>query len=154
LKNTGWWSWPGPVQAVLGQVDLQERGCVVGEGDVAGLAAFAGQGDQGRRLQAEVTDGEVGEFLDPGCGVVEDGEQGRVAAAVPGAPVRSGEQAAGLLDGQVVDGRLRPSFGGDGEDVLAAGHAGGVLRLHPPVERADRGQALIAGRRAVVPADL
>ena len=82
---------------------------------------------------------EVGEFLDPGCGVVEGGEQGRVAAAVPGGSVGLGEQEAGLLDGEVVDGRLRLPFGGDGEDVLAGGHPGGVLRLYPAVERADRG---------------
>jgi hypothetical protein len=112
-----------------------------------GLVALAGNGGQGGWLQAEVADGEVGEFLDPGCGVVEGGEQGRVAAAVPGGPVGLGEQAAGLLDGEVVDGRLRLPFGGDGEDVLAGGHPGGVLRLHPPVERADRGQALVASTR-------
>ena len=45
-------------------------------------------------------DGEVGEFLDPGSGVVEGGEQGRVPAALPGGPVGLSEQAAGLLDGQ------------------------------------------------------
>jgi hypothetical protein len=73
---------------------------------VAGLAAFAGQGGQGGVLQADVADGEVGEFLDPGGGVVEGGEQGRVAAAGPGGPVGLGEQEAGLLDGEVVDGRL------------------------------------------------
>ncbi len=51
----------------------------------------------------------------------------------------------------MVDDRLGLFLGGDGEDVLAAGHLGGVLRLHPAVERTDRGQALVAGRRAVVP---
>src|SRR5262249_41973399 len=71
----------GLVEAVFGQVGVKERGRVVGEGDVAGLAAFAGQDGQGRGLQADVAYGEVGEFLDPGCGVVEGGEQGRVAAA-------------------------------------------------------------------------
>jgi hypothetical protein len=58
---------------------------------VAGLAAFAGHGDQGGGFEADVADGEVGEFLDSCCGVVEGGEQGRVAAAVPGGPVGLGE---------------------------------------------------------------
>jgi hypothetical protein len=51
----------------------------------------------------------------------------------------------------VVHARLRLFLGGDGENVLAAGHPGRVLGLQPPVERADRGQALVAGRDAVVP---
>jgi len=105
-------------------------------------------------LQADVADGEVGEFLDSRCGVVEGGEQGRVAAAVPGGPVGLGEQAAGLLDGEVVDGWLGLFLGGDGEDVLAAGQLGGVLGLQPPGERVDRREALVAGRSAVVPVDL
>ena len=96
-------------------------------------------------------DGEVGELLDPRCGVVEGGEQGRVAPAPPGGPVGLGEQKAGLLDAQVVHGRLGLLLGGDGENVLAAGHPGRVLGLHPPEERADRGQALVPGRHAVVP---
>jgi hypothetical protein len=96
---------------------------------------------------------KVGEFLDSCCGVVERGEQGRVAAAVPGGPVGLGEQAAGLLDGEV-DGWLGLFLGGDGEDVLAAGQLGGVLGLQPPGERVDRREALVAGRSAVVPADL
>jgi len=64
------------------------------------------------------------------------------------------QQPAGLLDSQVMDGRLGLLLGGDGEDVLAAGQAGGVLRLQPSVERADCGQPLVAGRGAVVPAGL
>src|SRR5262249_59109277 len=105
-------------------------------------------------LQADVAHGEIGEFLDSGCGVVEGGQQGRVAAALPGGPVGRREQAAGLLDGQVVDGWLGLSLGGDGEDVLAAGQQCGVLGLQPPGERGDRGQALVASRRAVVSAGL
>ena len=131
LKNTGWSSWPGCVEAVFGQVGGQERSRVAGERDVAGLAAFAGQGGHRGGFEADVADGEVGEFLDPGGGVVEGGEQGRVAAAAAGWTGRVGEQAAGLLDGQVVDARVGLFLGGDGEDVLAAGHPGGVLGLHP-----------------------
>ena len=114
----------GAVEVVFGQVGGQQRRRVVVERDVAGLAALAGQGGHGGGFQADVADGEVGEFLDPGGGVVEGGEQGRVAAAVAGGPVGLGEQAAGLLDGQVVHGRWGCLLGGDGEDVLAAGHAG------------------------------
>jgi len=73
---------------------------------------------------------------------------------VPGGPVGRSEQAAGLLDGQVVDGRLALFLGWDGEDVLAAGQLRGILRLQPSRERADRGEALVAGRQAVVPVGL
>src|ERR1039457_240993 len=107
-----------------------------------------------RALEADVADGEVSEFLDPGPGVIERGEQGRVAPALAGGPVGLGEQAAGLLDGQVTDGRAGLFLGGDGEGGLAAGHPGWGLRLQPRAERADRGQPLVAGRDAVVPAFL
>jgi hypothetical protein len=92
-----------------------------------------------------------GEFGDPGSGVVERGEEGRVAAALPGSPVGCGEQAAGLVDGEVPDGRVVLLLGGDGGDVLPAGHPGRVLGLHPRGERADRGEPLVACRDAVVP---
>ncbi len=121
---------------------------------MAGLAAFASQDGQSGWLQADIAYGEVGEFLNSGRGVVEGGQQGRVAAAVPGGSVGRGEQATGLLDGQVMDGWLGLSLGGDGEDVLAAGQQCGVLGLQPPVERGDRGQALVASRGAVVSAGL
>ena len=143
---------PGPVQAVFGQVGGQHRRRVGHQRDVAGLAALPGQGGHGGVFQADVADGEVGEFLNPGGGVVEGGEQGRVAAARAGGPVGLGEQAAGLLDGQVVHVRVVVFLGGDREDVLVAGHPGRVLGLHPRAERTDRGQALVARRRAVAPA--
>ena len=95
--------------------------------------------------------GQVGEFLNPGGGVVEGGQQGRVTAAPPGGPVGLGEQTAGLLDSEVVHARPGLLLGGDGENVLAAGHPGRVLGLQPPEKRADRCQALVAGRDAVVP---
>ena len=87
LKNTGWSSWPG----VFGEEAGQERCRVVHQGDVAGLAAFAGQGGHGGGFESDVADGEVCEFLDSGCGVVAGGEQGRVAAALAGGPVGRGE---------------------------------------------------------------
>ena len=74
-------------RGAAGEIGVQECHRVAGEGDVAGLAALAGQRDQCGWFQAEVADGEVGEFLDPGRGVVEGGEQRAVAAACPGGPV-------------------------------------------------------------------
>ena len=142
----------GTVEVLLGQVGGQQRRSVGAERDVAGLASLAGQRGHGRVVQADVTDGQVGEFLDPGRGVIQGGQQGRVPAAGPGAPVRQGEQLAGLPGAQVGHGRLVMLAGGNREDVLAARHAGRVLGLHPGEKRVDRGQALVAGRRAVVPA--
>ena len=144
----------GRIETVFGKVGVQQCCRVVAKGHVAGLVAFAGQGCHGRGLEPDISDGEVGELLDPGRGVVEGGEQGRVAPSPPGGPVGLGEQTAGLLDAEMVHARLGLLLGRDGENVLAAGHPGRVLRLHPPVERADRGQALVPGRHAVVPAGL
>ena len=144
----------GPLETVFGQVGVQQCCRVVAKGDVAGLVAFAGQGCHGRDFKPDIADGEVGDLLDPGHGVVEGGERGRVAAAPPGRPVGLGEQTAGLLDAEVAHGRFAVLLGRDGENVLAAGHLGRVLRLHPPVERTDHGQALVPGRDAVVPAGL
>src|SRR5262249_43929811 len=131
-----------------------QRYGVAGQGNVAGFAALAGQRGHGRALEADVADGEGSEFLDPGPGVVERGEQGRIAPALTGGAGGLGGQAAGLLDSQVADGGAVLFLGGYGEDVLPAGHPGRVLGLHPRAERADRGQALVAGRDAVVPAFL
>jgi len=58
----------GLVQVMFGQVGGQDRCRVVHQGDVAGFAAFPGQGGDGGALEADVADGEVGEFLDPGGG--------------------------------------------------------------------------------------
>jgi hypothetical protein len=118
---------------------------------VTDLAALAGQHGQGRGFNADVAHGQVGEFLNPGGGVVEGGQQSRVTAAPLGGPVGLGEQAAGLLDSEVVHARPGLFLGRDGENVLAGGHPGRVLGLQPPEDRADRGQALVAGRDAVVP---
>ena len=73
---------------MFSEVGGQERCGVVAKGYVAGLAAFAGQGNEGRGFEADIADGEVGELLGPRRGVVEGGEQGRVAAASPGGPLR------------------------------------------------------------------
>src|SRR5579875_4204744 len=94
----------GRVETLFGKVGVQQCCRVVAEGDVTGFAAFAGQGDHGRALGSDVSDGKVGKLLGPGCAVVEGGEQGRVAPSSPGGPVGLGEQAAGLLHGQVVHG--------------------------------------------------
>ena len=52
----------GLVEPVFGQVGGQQRGGVAVQRDVAGLAAFAGQRGHRRVLQADVADGQVGEF--------------------------------------------------------------------------------------------
>jgi hypothetical protein len=60
---------------------------LVSIGTVPGLAAFAGQSDDRGVLQTDVANGEVGEFLDAGGGVVEGGQQGCVTSALAGGPV-------------------------------------------------------------------
>ena len=93
----------GRVEAVFGEVGVQESLTVLPvRGTWRVLRPLPVRAASAGRCEADVADGEVGEFLDPGAGVVEGGEQGRVAAALPGGPVGLGEQAAGLLDGQVV----------------------------------------------------
>src|ERR1039457_7718603 len=96
-----------------------------------------------RALEADVADGEVSEFLDPGPGVIERGEQGRVAPALAGGPVGLGEQAAGLLDGQVTDGRAGLFLCGSCEDSLPAGHAVRVIRFHSRASTTTHGKPLV-----------
>jgi hypothetical protein len=52
----------GLVEAMFGEVGVQQRCGVAAERNVAGLAALAGQHGQRRGLQADVAHGEVGEF--------------------------------------------------------------------------------------------
>ena len=96
----------GPVELPLGEVGGQQRRRVGVDRDVPGLAAFAGQSDDRGVLQTDVANGEVGDLLDSGGGVVERGQQGRVTPALAGGAVGQGEQPSGLLDGQVRDRRL------------------------------------------------
>src|SRR5262249_56955534 len=69
----------GRVEVVFGQVCLQQCDCVVGEGDVAGLAALAGPDGPGGGVQAGVADGEGGPVLGSVAGVVGGRHPGRVA---------------------------------------------------------------------------
>jgi hypothetical protein len=141
----------GVVEVALGELGGEQRRRVGVDRDVPGLAALAGQRDDRGILETDVADCQVGELLDAGGGVVEGGQQRRVTPALTGGAVRQGEQQPGLLDGQVRDRRLVVLARRDREDVLAARHPRRVLGLQPAVERADRGQALVARRGTVVP---
>jgi hypothetical protein len=69
----------GWVQAVFGEIGGQDR-CRVGQ--QGGVSCGLSRSERPWRVfEADVADGEVGEFLDSGGGVVERGEQGRVASA-------------------------------------------------------------------------
>ena len=137
----------GLVKSLFFHVGGQQGDSAAVQGDVAGLAALAGQRRQGRVLQADVADGQAGEFGDPGPGVVERGEQGRVAPALPGGPVGPGEQEPGLADGQVPDGGTVLLLGRDGEDGLPValwgpsrlGGAAGVFAGYGSRPRLDGG---------------
>jgi hypothetical protein len=76
----------GTVELLFGEVGGQQRRRVGVDRDVPGLAALAGQRDD-RRLQSDVADCQVSEFLDPGGGVIEGGQQGRVTTALAGGAV-------------------------------------------------------------------
>ena len=86
----------GPVEAVLGQVGAQQRRGVArraGRGGSCGLCRSARPGAGAcRRMSRTVRPANLG---DPGGGVVEGGQQGRVAPASPGGPVGLGEQTGG-----------------------------------------------------------
>ena len=85
----------GLVQAVFGQVGGQQLCGVAVRGTWRVLRPLPVKRGHGRVLEADVADGEVGEFLDPGSGVVERGEQGRVALGPGGWTGRAGRAGGG-----------------------------------------------------------
>lgn len=94
---------------------------------------------------ADVAGVQVADLLDAGGGVVERGQQDRVALPAPGGWVWFGQEGFDLVAGQVTHvaggGFLLP----DGEDL------GGLAEELRPLDRGvtgkrlDHGQALVAG---------
>ena len=77
-------------------------------------------------------------------------EEGVVAAAGPGAAVGGGEQRVELGFGEERDQRAVEALGRDRQDALDRGGVLGVPQRGVAEQRADRGQARVAGAGAVV----
>lgn len=63
------------VEVVFGEVGSQQHRRVLGQRDMAGFAAFSGESNQSRTFQLVVADGQISEFRDSDCGVIQDGQQ-------------------------------------------------------------------------------
>jgi hypothetical protein len=74
----------GSVESPLGEVGGEQRRRVRVDRDMPCFAAFAGQRDDRRVLEPDVPDCQIGGLLDPGGGVVEGRQQGRVSPALAG----------------------------------------------------------------------
>ena len=137
------------VGRATGEVVLQQPGCGVHQRDASGLGSFAVEGDQHRAGCADVGGVQVADLLDAGGGVVECGEQDRVAQPAPGGRVRFGQEGFDLVAGEVAH------VGGRGLRLLDGEDSGGLIEELRPLdrdvsgERLDDGEALVARRRRV-----
>jgi len=121
------------------------------ERDGAVLAPLAVEPEGGGPVEENVVAAEPDRLGHARPGVVEDGEEDRVALAAPGGAIRCGEEGVDLLPGEVAEDGPVEALGGDGEDALGDGERGGVPKGGVPEERADRREAEVAGARAVAP---
>jgi hypothetical protein len=88
---------------------------------------------------------------DPQAGLDGESEHGVVAPAGPGGLVASVQQRVDLGLGEVGDEVALGSLGRDGEHALDSGGVFGMLQRQIAEQRVERGQAVVAGGRAVVP---
>jgi hypothetical protein len=127
------------------EVVLDQLGCGVHQRDLPGLGSFAVQRHHHRAGDADVGGVQVADLLDAGGGVVEHGQQDRVALPAAGGWVWFGQEGCDFVAGQVA----HVSGGGllllDGEDL--GGLAGELWPLDGGAadERPDSGQALVSG---------
>ena len=94
---------------------------------------------------------ESGQFGDPQAGLDGQQQQRAVAAAFPAAAVGRVEEGVDLGCGEKRDQLLVEPFGRDGQHPLDELGVLGVTQGRVGEQRADRGQAQVAGARAVVP---
>jgi hypothetical protein len=92
-----------------------------------------------------VAAGQAGELAGPQPGLGGEGEEGVVAAAVPGPGVRGGEQGRGFVGGEIGDGTPAVLLRGDREDPGDRPGVLGVAEGGELEERPDRGQAGVPG---------
>jgi hypothetical protein len=95
----------------LGQVDAEVFDRLAGQGDDAGLVAFAAEPDISGRVQAEVLQRQAGDLTDAGGGVVEQDQQHPVPAGFRGAAGERGEHGSCLGLGEVLDLLARVGWG-------------------------------------------
>jgi hypothetical protein len=99
--------------------------------------------------QAQVGDGERGEFADSQPGLDGQDQQGVIAASEPGRPVWRGEQRVHFGRGEEADQCAVVAFGRDGQHLGDRLGVLGVAQRGVAEQRVDRGQACVAGAYAV-----
>ena len=127
------------------EVVLDQLGCGVHQRDPPGLGSFAVQRHHHRAGDADVAGVQVADLLDAGGGVVERGQQDRVALPAPGGWVWFGQEGFDLVAGQVDHVAGGDFLLLDGDDL--GGLAEELWPLDGGVadERPDSGQALVSG---------
>ena len=118
-------------------------------GTVRSLRFLPTSGGRRRPAVVDVLAAQPGQLGDPQPGLDRGQQQRVVAAAGPDVTVGRGEQRVDLLVGEVGDERAVESFGGEREHPLDHRGIFGVLERRVAKQRPDRGEANVAGARAV-----
>ena len=99
--------------------------------------------------EVDVAAGQLGELGDAQAGAQGEQEQRAVAPAGPGLPAGGIEQRLRLIVGEEADHGGAGALAGDSQDALDGRGVLGCLPGGVPEQRADGGQAGVAGSRAV-----
>jgi hypothetical protein len=132
----------------------QDRGRLRGERGAAFFAPLAVAAQVRSLAEAEVLAAQADEFGHPKAALEQREEQGVVAAAGPGCPVRGGQEGLGLTGGEERDDRLFEALAGDGEHALDDRRVGRLAHGGVPEQGVDRGEPGVAGPGAVSPSVL
>lgn len=100
------------------QVGLDELGGYFPEGDGAGFASFAGEGDGCGLFEAQVANAQIGDFLYARPGVVEQLDEGFVPKSDERGGIDGVEDGMDLFDGEAGWRLVVGLFGSDGLDTL------------------------------------
>src|SRR5216684_9355709 len=115
------------------------------------FAALPGAVEVSPGAELDVAVAQAGQLGDPQAGVDGHVQQGVVAPAGPGGPVRGGQQGVCLGLAEVAQLVALCSLGGDGQDPGDEPGVFGVTQRRVAEEGADGGQARVPGAHAVAP---
>ena len=151
LAGGGGEQWVAGSAGTLPQPGLEDRLGRWHQRCLSFLAALSDGVHGGAGGERDVLTRESGEFRDPQAGLDGESEHGVVAPAGPGGLVAGVQQRVDLGVDEVGDEVALGPLGRDGEHTLDSGGVFGMLQGQIAEQRVQRGQAVVAGGRAVVP---
>ena len=109
----------GTIETVLKEMITEKLHSAAHQRHCACLVAFSLESNLLRRIEADITDGQVDHFLHACAGIIEDTEQNRIAATGAGSQVGLREDRGQLFFGEIIDRRARMSPQRNRQDLLA-----------------------------------